>query len=948
MESNCSIGLMVLNIIISFLGCNAFETVNSEFIRLVKAPSCKTALIDAWEHELYNANHHLVLKYFKETGCEGEYNGKGIKWVSNGRTWIVIKKGALGYIDGKVDYLKNEKIQRKQDIRDKFHCNDAGELIGIEIDLYDLLDSDTQPMVEELKLLLEFIFNENNYENGLITQKPYSYKKPLTIEELKIKINACAFLLPDFNSWGRFLKQIEPYFSKLIVENLVRTTYYLISNFVLRDAIKRAKEYPEKVDIKLFFETFVLFGEIFKTVKNQGYQTDSAKAVIFKTELLELLAKLGSRSSIQNIKSKKNTPNKVKVLELFFKSFSNMKINRNKVLEYKLALHHKHKIKNAEIQAYFAIIYQFSPSEFYDLYLDEFVYLPDYFEYYLRTTLGCLYISTSEGVVGQISKDNVENISQVLKQSDSFLIRHFRLDKKVWIHFGLKTIQRIHNKIDKDYLPIFWRALRNYVVLLGGDGILMTFEDKPSRDSTDTNTNGINVRIRKSGFWNLIDPSLEGRVVFTKGSKMAIKKVAVLVVGDMHIYEIFLEIDEKNNIFCTCWQHRPEIVLFYKDIQNKDGENDLIKSLPGCMVSKSFDIADQSGIEIDLEKIKAVEVKMQELDPFKISVFFGGNRDFTISLLDKTTKDCNCFKIRKPSLHPDATLFSHNNKKEAFRKICSALKRLSNEKQNFRELSLEFFHKDLISEFANLLKKIKLVALRYSYQGFNNYNFTKKVLSAMSKNKFMMENLKYLDMLPSLKTSDLEPGNIFETAPLKKITLKISIHDSDHHPVVNSDFMLKSLLDSLINRKCLEEMELNIFIGRDKSISKNFVKRLKQMKLSRLFIHYNDENFRSVKKSMITAISKNFFGKPSKLFQSLKSFHYSFESYFGYEPSSQYSLNGIYPAYLQNHLIQHSYVFSKHLLKTLKKPNLLGFWRQNEIGICNRNKSFISRLLLIN
>ena len=913
-----------------FLACDVLSASAQERIRdeMVKLPQ---QLKTNWDHDKMFENYFRV---FLTCACRmyvGESKTvKVAKRLDDESIEIIIRKEALGYIWAQDDYTQGEKTVN-------YSANKSTRKPSVvEIDMDKLTGSDSRSGLrfKEIKTLLELVFNENNYCKGKIIHKPYYSNETPNEDILKMKIDCCGMLLPDFNYWCRFVNQFQMYFSSLNAKVLKNIVQHLIENGAFQCAINSALNGFSNVDAGLFSEVFRLFFDILLNLKPNDDKDESEKLTAFNFKLMKLWVKLGSNGLVKSEDQENGLRTKIRLMKSFMHLFVNDKDNLvNQGYDEKSVLLTK---------AYFAIIYQFTPSEFYALSLDELAYLPDYFEYFLRSTLGFQHISTSRKMIGQISKENVQNIREILEQSESFLIKQFKLDKKVWIHFGHKTIKIIHEKIGKDYLPVFWRTLRNYVALLGGNGILMTFEDTSSRGPTGTNETNTIVRIKRSGFWNLTDPSLEGKVVFTKGHKMAISEVDRLLDENTRIHKIFLEIDGRNNFLCSCWQNRPEIVLFYEDMKGKQEENDLIRSLPGCMVSEAFDIADRSGTEFDLEKIKAVEEKMHKLNPLKISVFFGGNPESTLSLIEKIMGPCSCFKEINAFYYREASLFGHRNKKEAFRRICSALKRLSNENPNFRQLSIEFYHNDLISEFVKLLKEIKLTGLRYFYQGYDGDNFTEKVLSAISKNKFMNENLEYFDTFPLIQLSDLKSGNIFETAPLKRISI------TQYEEILYYDPAFESLLEILMKKNKLQEFEFDFRKPRLNLFSRNFLHFLSKMKLSRLSIHFISTNSVSEMQYGFRAIFENSSKEPSELSRSLKSFHYFYEVYTSNDIYPLYFFKKIKAKFLQDHLIPHSTTFYKSMLKSFKKTQLLGFWRMNLFTNRKIKYSLIPRLFSVN
>lgn len=906
-------------------------------------------------------HHIIVLNYTNE---------KDKALLPNNRMVVAIRKGALGYIDAQVEFWLNSKIQEQTKNNQQIYDTDTSNNYVVELDWNKLASLEFESISNELRILLTLFFNENNYMNKTIIERPYSSKSALKYKQLQTIIEACTVLLPDLNSWCRFFTQTSTYFSNLSIINLKQTVQCLMKNAIFNDAINKAKNNVDNLDEDLFFNMFILFSQMLTKLSKNKYETELEMLKPFKVNLLEVLVKL-CQKLVTQIKSEKEIQQQDTELEKTHASklFTSLKANllkstktktkekqlKTRLLKsfIKLFLGFKRntieqqndEINDLQCQAYLGIIYLFLPSEFYDLYLDEFVFLPDYFEFYLRSVLKIRSISTSEGVVGKISATEPESISRVLEQSESFLVRYFKEDRKVWIHFGLNTIQKLRENVDKAFLHVFWRALRNYAVLLGGDGILMTFEDKNevADNPASRNPDSLCIRIKKCGFWNLVDPCVEGKVVFTKGQRMIINKVLQIVELNVRKYQIFLEIDGKSNFVCPCTQQRSEIVIFYEDTKSKEKESNLFTYLPGCMVSESFDIMNSSGTEFDLRKIKEIEQRMLALDPVKVSVLFGGNPRLNMSQLEKSQTLCECFRERNPFSRTETILFVHKNLEEAFSKICFVLKRLSRRKQSFRELSLDFFHGNLLTDFKELVKVLRLTTLKYNYLGFiEEPTFNNSILCAMSRNRFIKHNLQYLETVPLLEVPDLEAGSIFETAPLKKIVLFQCAKDIDYN------LYFESLFKMWIKTRVLQEMELYFHIYRYAKLSKKFIYYLKQMKLSRLSLHFSVSDSVGCKRHVIDGIFTNFLGGPSVLLQSLKFFHYFFRrsNYSDDEPT--YSLSADYPDFLQTHLIPLTYLFFEPFLRAMNKTKLLGFRPKGLIPIQESRNSLISRLLSVN
>lgn len=820
---------------------------------------------------------------------------------------IMIRKGALEFIDKCALSFKLKKRPMKKLFFGTHECS------LWNFNLSNLSGSNDMNFNGELVALLKLGFNENTHADGKIKKYPYSVTEPLTFEKIKVIINACSFLCPDLNHWFLFFRLFEKHFADVTVETGIQTFTYLSTKLNFRYAIKRTKSYPQDVDLPLFIETFILFVDIFEKMVQRGYMIQSEEGTSLVIDFLKLLITV----LIITEKPKDWVLNKTGLLKAFVKLFVDLKDKISKT--------QCKKVERLTCLAYLAIIYLFTPSEFYDLYLDEFVYLPMFFENYLFEVLGFFEVFVAEGVLGVFGTD-VSKISPLLDVSESFLAKQFREDKKVWIHFGVRTMERIDEEIDKAFLPVFWRALRNYAVLLGGDGILMTFEDENevADNSAEKCLDIERTRIRRCGFWNLVDPSVEGKVVFTTETN-----INICIYSDRYGY---LEINGRTNLLCPCWQRFPEIVLFCDRPEFNENECDLIQALPGCLVSESVCIVNDAGDKLDLDQITLAEIKMLDFKPFKVSVFFGGNPKLPMSVKANKYRQCRCCVGDYP--------YEFSEQLQAMLRIGFALERLSAITSNFRELSIELVHTEFLPDFLGFLTNLNLTTLKFTSLHCEKHNYIEKVFSTISENQFMMNNLRYLDIFPLLDPSDFLNEGIFQHLPLKKLTLYQANQES---PKYNS--MWKTKLKTLIYENNLEEIEL-FFPANRFYLRYNVFDWMKEMSLPRMTII--EEWLECAKFPTEPILSSFLIESPLKI---STSFQYFFQYTSNQRRLPPYSLDFIKPEHLREHLIPLSYGLSKSALKTLYQTNrakLFGFFEKRRFNAKDSRNFCFSRLLSIN
>ena len=770
-----------------------------------------------------------------------------------------------------------------------------------------------EEVIKELIVVFEFIINENNRTNGEIIEKPDYATKIVSHTALCIIMDIFGFLCSDNEVWKCVLGHFKNTIVNLsdvdfdtVVSILIDGFANLITTSELVDDIKNINITKFSTNLSSFIQ---LCGEI--NLLDYEMYLRSVDKFVFVYARGCLKSPNNEVVKLKNVKSA--------LLKLFVKSnpFS------------KTDLFKEQNITNEELRGYFYIISSFTPSEFYDLVdLEEFTYLEEYLDYYLSTFLGfeCVLASTSE--CGTIPFRSKIEIFMTLQDSGSFLVKHFVVDKKVWIHFGCSTMKIINEQPNKAFIYIFWRVLRNYVVLLGGDGILMTFEDgeKVNNPAEETPESAI-FKLRSCGYWNLIDPEVEGKVVVHKGKSMKI------VYNEEKCHNIILEIDGSNNLMPLYSKSSPEIVVFYRSREMKRNETcDLIRALPGCIFSEAIEIGHDTGDDFDSEKIKkACEQMCGYEDILKVSILFDLPRNRNTSYeIPLDTNEPNKQIIRDDS---ENVVISRPTARNM---ICSALLKLNEEKKNFRELSIEAFQDDYDRGFAELLEKLELTSLHYSsqfasrYSIFFNSSYCKnaQILAAITENKFMKENLEHFSCFPPFDIDEFVSEHISQLIRLKKIAL--SLHDENC-----SNFLITILKK---NTNLVEIELLHDYQSQVKTYK--FLRCLIGKKILRLSILGHIEKCEVVMKSLF----KHIFG----ILQSLKSMHVV--------TTSDYRE-------LCGHLSQHLYItehveawrnelreagFKEHYIKRLSKKRLLGFRMMSSFDPERRRNSLIKRYLSVN
>ena len=376
--------------------------------------------------------HVISLKYSDKHNCEAECNEKQ-------KDEIKIRKQALSAIDQRVNLLEYSKDQatekhREASNNDYSHRNVCDDII--EIDLEDLVGRDVADrdlLLEECKILLEKILNENCWKNGEIKESPYYATEQLKVEKLKIVLRACSCLGLDFNSWCRVLKYLPKTFHNLPIDELYEIVHALTEKYGLLTAMTSIMDKPHDLDKISFFETSILLTSIFEQLNKAKYHRDVQAIMPLITQLSELSARLWNDLVAEKENQKMTKPLKLKLLEWVLVSFPN--------LQTQLIMQKDNLIQEQECKAYFTIISKFTPEEFYDnLELKEFTPLLRLFEYYLSSVFGFLDVSITGQALGVINSETDVGSIGALNECEGFLRRHCLADKKIWIHFGWHTI----------------------------------------------------------------------------------------------------------------------------------------------------------------------------------------------------------------------------------------------------------------------------------------------------------------------------------------------------------------------------------------------------------------------------------------------------------------------------------------------------------------------------
>ena len=837
---------------------------------------------------------------------------RGTMEVRRANIVIVIRKGALELIDTRFGNLQNHFGLSEIEINNTDCC--LGETSDIQLDLNSIIKPVTKILIEDAAILLVFVFNEKNYSNGLTIYNPYvSPVRPLPLKTLIKKFEACAFFFPDLTSWCRFINLSATYYRRLNINHLAEFLKKLVETWAILNTIQTVIDNPQCLDKLQFFQTCKLLGMFFSKVK---LVTTLVYINILKpthVELLRMFNRLSSCILYDEGDSIKMEELKIQLLESFLALFLNL---------HKVMVKSKyHQVKDLLYRTYFTIIDKFTPSEFYNLPLKGFINFKDAFEYFLERNLGFSYIFDGTHPVGVIyCETNYKTFCKSLESSNSFLIRYLTADKKVWIHFGSAAIKKLRVNVDKHWLPIFWRALRNYAVTLRADGILMTFEDEmPDKLTLDT-SKSLKIPIKRSAFWNLIDPTLEGRVVFHRSENMAI------VSSPKAQKTIILEIDGKSNLPETDFKLYGEIGLFYEDRHMRDEENDdIITALPGCMYSESFIITDTAGNDIDFEKLKTVNNKILEVAIFKVAVVLGCDP----KLMDSSRQERD--QSGKSNWHNQNISFC-----VASKQIFGTLKELASRNKNFREILLELAHidmflVDMMTDIAELLQEIELTTVQYSHLHESANHLQTKVLSAIVSNSLTSKSLNYLDIFPLLHVDEPIVQRICKSAPLKKISLFLPCSCSFYICYFDS------LLEILSQKDSLQEMQLHL----DKNyqlLSRHSIEHLRKMPLKRLSVFgYPDDCHK-----FVSTILNNCSDYSSDLLESLVSLHYSFNKSFSC------SRNKKLAKILKKKKARISKVLSQSTIETLSITKLLGFCATGNANLDQKPNLFISRYFSVN
>ena len=914
----------MISSIVTFLASSGFITANPKGAGALPGNQVQV------NAKKYIENYHvLVLKSVAfEESCDNK------KKIERPKMEIKIRKGTFFIIEGKASFWQRE-IERKNnhskgDSSGSAATKESSNDLTIEIDLDDLVkkifvndqmyyvseleeQKHIREVIKELTVIFEFIINENNWKNEEIIKKPDYTTKILSYSVLRTIIEVFASSNPDKKSWCRLFSHLRNTLFNLSVDDFDVIVSTLIPRLAYLITFPKPVDNLQDINMTVFFNSFETFCELFGDNNILDYDiylriVDSF-VFIYAMDCLKLPNDELVKVEDEDIK--------IAFLKLFVKSNP----------FFKTDLFKEQNITNEELRGYFYIISSFKPSEFYDLDLEEFTYLEEYFEYYLSTFLGFECVSASNSECGTISYMSIDKILKVLQDSGSFLVKHFVIDKKVWIHFGCNTMRIISEQPNKAFIYIFWRVLRNYVVLLGGDGILMTFEDgeKVNNPAEETPESAI-FKLRSCGYWNLIDPEVEGKVVVHKGKSMKI------VYNEEKCHNIILEIDGSNNLMPLYSKSSPEIVVFYRSREMKRNETcDLIRALPGCIFSEAIGIANGTGDDFDLAKIKKACKQMFRYDDIlKVSILFYLAK-YRRTFFKRPSYTNELFKqIRRYFLkHVGISRLT-----AALNRICSALLKLNKKNKNFRELSIEAVKDDYDEGFAELLKKLKLTSLHfvqfgltYSESSHENHSRNTQILAAITENKFIKENLEHFSCFPPFDTNQIASNHISQLIRLKKISL--SVHNENCF-----DFLI-TVLEKNAN---LVEIELHDYYFQLKTYE--FLRCLNGKKILRLSIL---GRIRKCKEA-IKLLFKQYF----EILQSLKSMHVV--------TTSDYRK-------LCSNLSQHSYN-TKHLrawrtvlceagteenyIKRLSKKRLLGFRLMSSVDPARKRNSLIKRYLSVN
>ena len=555
-------------------------------------------------------------------------------------------------------------------------------------------------------------------------------------------------------------------FEKISSKYLLDNIQHILSLERFKLAVYESVDQPDKVDVKAVFETLQLLAIAVSKFSKDNFVSEENQVVsLIKQGLMKLLYTIlkklkskGSTSSTQQVDAAASTKPPVDLTDVTRAMF---------------------------LPTVFSAFSLFSPAEISKLDRDLFKNLVlTTFESQLFYLFEIDRIHGSNEELGILGLDSLSECRENMKNSKGFISTHFRFGRKVWIHFGIKTIDRIVSTLGESLFPVFWECIRTYVIVSGGDGILMTFEGKSAEAKNST----LFLKLR-CGFWNLTDLTKIGNVVFYEG------EIEMQSENENNAdAPVFLRLFANSYNMNVLVSETSAIVLFYKKKED-DESNKLIKALPNRLCAKPFDIQEDS--KKGLLCSKKVESCIQEMlnqDCYKVTLLISLDVDmidYCLEIMDLNNFDFGTGICER-----------NKNRKKAIEQICECLIRLSQTCENFRELHFEILgdeNRQTEDAINNMLKKIKLKTLDITSSVLNINGRASTIIDVITSNQYMMNNLEYIEIKPFVL--DDKGFKLLMGAPLKKISM---MYGNSYFNNPRFDKAFKSLCE----KECLQEIEV--------------------------------------------------------------------------------------------------------------------------------------------
>lgn len=469
--------------------------------------------------ESSNSEHHAIsLKFSRKQNFVWERLLAACGWNSGKSTEkvlpipILIRKGALSAIDKKVSSsqfqmtqdMNNSNNGRKTDISRPFQDENT-----IEINLNEFAhhgNRNSELLVEDLKILLVQFFNEYCYINGEIINKPHFAKRVLEYVELKSLVYACSRLEPNFNSWCRLLSNLALTLHNLSIHEVSKFVRSLIDEWGFLDSIITALKNTLKVDEKPFVRTLKLLAKLIVNLETMEDQTIRTNLAMLSIQLLRCLARFGTISLFEETNQTKMN----RIMAQFWRIIAQCQLNltAQEIEQYEMTLSKKYLMKwfintlthldtsvsglnlvtveNWELLAWFSIIFTPGALENPNDISTAKMRLKECFEHYLfsfeEVSFACISLN-------KLNKEPrcVTELPLLLKEAIEQVSKKLVVDNKVFIFLKSNELQQIRNKLNENELPVLLAALKSYLVLTGGDGIIMVYiENEPTSENSNT------------------------------------------------------------------------------------------------------------------------------------------------------------------------------------------------------------------------------------------------------------------------------------------------------------------------------------------------------------------------------------------------------------------------------------------------------------------------------